>query len=144
MALSPAANANSLSVLAILERKALMMSQHKTGVGRWPLVGGVAAAIAASLCCLGPLVLVMLGIGGAWVASLGILEPYRPIFLALGIVFMLLAYRKIYRAPAAETCTPGSLCALPQTNRAYRVLFWIVAALIGLAMLTPYIAPLFY
>ncbi|MBZ0092235.1 MAG: mercuric ion transporter MerT [Burkholderiales bacterium] len=120
------------------------MARQKTGSGRWPLIGGVAAAIGASLCCLGPLVLVMLGIGGAWVASLGRLEPYRPLFLGLGIIFMILAYRKIYRAPAAEFCTPGSLCALPQTKRVYKILFWIVAALIGLAMITPYIAPLFY
>lgn len=120
------------------------MFLQKTRGGRWPLIGGVAAAIAASLCCLGPLVLVMLGIGGAWVASLGVLEPYRPLFLAIGVVFMLLAYRKIYRAPAAESCTPGTLCALPQTNRVYKILFWMVAALIGLAMTFPYIAPFFY
>jgi len=55
-----------------------------------------------------------------------------------------LAWRKIYRTPAAAACTPGSLCAMPQTNRVYRILFWIVAVLVGLAMAFPYIAPLFY
>ncbi|MHB0985946.1 MAG: mercuric ion transporter MerT [Sulfuricella sp.] len=118
------------------------MSQEK--VVRWPLVGGVLAAIAASLCCIGPLVLVMLGIGGAWVANLSMLEPFRPYFLGAAVIFLFLAWKKIYRAPAAEACTPGSLCALPQTNRVYRILFWIVAILIGLAVAFPYIAPLFY
>ncbi|OJZ17749.1 MAG: mercuric transport protein [Thiobacillus sp. 65-29] len=117
------------------------MSQEKTG--RLPLIGGVIAAIAASLCCIGPLVLVMLGIGGAWVANLAVLEPFRPYFLGVAVIFLFFAWRKIYRAPAAA-CTPGSLCALPQTNRAYKVLFWIVTALVGLAMVFPYIAPLFY
>ncbi|ODU30197.1 MAG: mercuric transport protein [Thiobacillus sp. SCN 62-729] len=113
------------------------MSQEKTG--RLPLIGGVIAAIGASLCCIGPLVLVMLGIGGAWVSNLAVLEPFRPYFLGL-----FLAWRKIYRTPAAAACTPGSLCAMPQTNRVYRILFWIVAVLVGLAMAFPYIAPLFY
>jgi mercuric ion transport protein len=39
-----------------------------------------AAAIGASLCCVVPLVLVSLGISGAWLASLTALEPYRPLF----------------------------------------------------------------
>ncbi|HAN56004.1 MAG TPA: mercuric ion transporter MerT [Betaproteobacteria bacterium] len=119
------------------------MSQDKQANG-WPLIGGVAAAIAVSLCCVGPLVLVMLGIGGAWIANLAVLEPYRPFFLGIGVVFMVLAYRKIYRAPVAQACTPGSLCALPQTNRVYKMLFWMVAVLMVLAIAFPYIAPLFY
>ena len=118
------------------------MSQEQTG--RLPLLGGVIAAIAASLCCVGPLVLVMLGIGGAWVANLTALEPFRPYFLAVAVVFLFFAWKKIYRAPAAATCTPGSLCALPDTNRIYKVLFWIVAVFVVLAMVFPYIAPLFY
>ncbi len=118
------------------------MSQEKTG--RVPLIGGVVAAIAASLCCVGPLVLVMLGIGGAWMSSLAVLEPFRPYFLGAAVIFLFFAWRKIYRAPAEAACTPGSLCALPETNRVYKILFWIVAALVGLAMVFPYIAPLFY
>lgn len=118
------------------------MSQEKTG--RWPLIGGVTAAIAASLCCIGPLALVMLGAGGAWVANLAVLGPFRPFFLGVAVIFLFFAWRKIYRAPAAVACAPGSLCAMPQTNQVYKVLFWIVAALVGLAMVSPYIAPLFY
>jgi mercuric ion transport protein len=116
------------------------MSQGKQA-GSWPLIGGMAAAIAASLCCVAPLVLVLMGIGGAWMA---VFEPYRPLFLGVGIVFMVLAYRKIYRAPAAQDCAPGSLCALPQTNRVYKILFWVVAVVMTLALVFPYIAPLFY
>ena len=92
------------------------MLQEKAG--RLPLIGGVIAAIAASLCCVGPLVLVMLGIGGAWVGNLAVLEPFRPYFLGAAIIALFFAWKKIYRAPAAA-CTPGSLCAMPQTNRIY-------------------------
>lgn len=113
-------------------------------VARGPLIGGVLAAIGASLCCIGPLVLVSLGIGGAWVANLTMLEPYRPLFLGAALVAMVLAYRRIYRPKAAEVCVPGSVCAAPRTNRLYKILFWAVAALILAAGLSPYLAPLFY
>jgi len=119
-----------------------MAQQHRfSGL---PLIGGIAAAIAASACCLGPLVLVMLGVSGAWIGNLAVLEPYRPYSLGIAVVFLIFAWRSIYRAPAAAACAPDSLCAMPQTNRIYRVLFWIVAALIGIAFVFPYLAPLFY
>jgi mercuric ion transport protein len=108
------------------------------------LTGGVLAAIAASICCLGPLVLVTVGISGAWISNLGAFEPYRPIALGVAIVFMVLAYRKIYRASAPEGCEPGTLCAMPQTNRVYKIMFWAVSALVLLALIFPYFAPLFY
>ena len=111
---------------------------------KYSLIGGAIAAVAASLCCIGPLVLVTVGIGGAWVASLAALEPYRPIFLGIAILSLFFAYRKIYRMPAAESCVPGSLCAMSQTNRLYKVLFWGVAALILIALTSSYFAPLFY
>ena len=118
------------------------MSQKTSN--RWPLIGGVVAAVVASLCCVGPLVLVMLGIGGAWVSNLAVMEPLRPYFLGVAMIFLFLAWRKIYGATSVAACTPGSLCALPQTKLAYKIMFWIVAILIGLAIAFPYIDPMFY
>lgn len=114
------------------------------GVSKATLAGGLIAAILASACCLGPLVLVMVGVSGAWISNLTLLEPYRPVFIGAALVFMGLAWRRIYRAPAAAECEPGTLCALPQTNRVYRVMFWTVSALVLLAFGFPYLAPLFY
>ena len=37
------------------------------------LAGGALAAIVASVCCLGPLVLVTVGISGAWISNLAAL-----------------------------------------------------------------------
>uniref|UniRef100_E6QS79 Mercuric transport protein (Mercury ion transport protein) n=1 Tax=mine drainage metagenome TaxID=410659 RepID=E6QS79_9ZZZZ len=118
------------------------MTQEKSG--RLPLIGGAIAAIAASLCCVGPLVLVMLGIGGAWVSNLARFEPFRPYFLGATIIALFFAWKKIYHTPIAVTCTPGSLCAMPQTNGVYKFLFWAVAVLVMLAITFPYIAPFFY
>ena len=87
------------------------MSQAKTG--RLPLIGGAIAAVAASLCCIGPLVLVMLGVGGAWVANLAVLEPFRPYFLAAAVIALFFAWKKIYRAPAAACRALRSPAAKP-------------------------------
>ena len=47
-----------------------------TGGGKALIAGGISALL-ASACCLGPLVLIMLGISGAWIGSLTLLEPYN-------------------------------------------------------------------
>ena len=116
------------------------MSQ--TTIERSALATGGLAAILASACCLVPLLLVSLGLGGAWIGNLTLLAPLRPVFLGVALVAMVLAYRRIYRSEAE--CEPGEVCALPETRRAYKVLFWIVAALILIALGFPYVLPLFY
>ncbi len=116
------------------------MSQENST--RWPLIGGVIAALAASVCCIGPLVLVLLGIGGAWAGSLAVMEPFRPYFLGAAVIFLFFAWRKIYRP--VTVCTPGSACASPRAARLYKVLFWLVAVLIALDIIFPFLAPLFY
>lgn len=108
------------------------------------LIGGALAAILSALCCLGPLVLVMLGVSGAWIGNLAALEPYRPVFIGVAVVCMALAYRHIFRAPATAGCAPGTLCALPHTQRVYKRMFWVVAALVLGALAFPYLMPLFY
>jgi mercuric ion transport protein len=106
------------------------------------LAAGGIAAILASTCCLGPLVLLTLGFSGAWIGNLTKLEPYRPLFIGAALVALYFAYRRIYR-PAGE-CEPGEVCALPQVKTAYKVIFWSVAVLALIALVFPYAAPLFY
>ena len=68
-----------------------------------PLLGGLLAGIAASLCCVGPLVLLLLGFGGAWVSNLTVLEPYRPIFISIALIALSIAYLRIYRQKPAQS-----------------------------------------
>ena len=110
--------------------------------GRGALVAGGLAAILASTCCLGPLVLIALGFSGAWIGNLTVLEPYRPIFIGVALVALFFAYRRIFRPAVA--CKPGEVCAIPQVNTAYKALLGIVSALVLIALAFPYIAPLFY
>jgi len=62
--------------------------------GRGALFAGGLAAILASACCLGPLVLVTLGFSGAWIGNLTVLEPYRPIFIGAALVALFFARRR--------------------------------------------------
>src|SRR5690348_4022606 len=64
------------------------------------LVGGALAAIVASVCCLGPLVLVSVGISGAWISNLTAFEPYRAYAIGVALLCVALAFRKIYGASA--------------------------------------------
>ena len=111
-------------------------------VDRTTLVVGGLAALIASTCCLGPLVLVTLGISGAWIGNLSALEPYRPISIGVALIAMFFAYRRIFRP--AQDCKPGEVCAVPQVRRGYQLMFWIVAALVLVALAFPYVLPLFY
>jgi mercuric ion transport protein len=110
--------------------------------GRSALVVGGLAAILASTCCLGPLVLVVLGVSGAWIGNLTVLEPWRPIFIGAALVALFSARRRIFRPAAA--CKPGEVCAIAQVRVAYKVVFWIVVALVLVALAFPYVLPLFY
>jgi mercuric ion transport protein len=104
-------------------------------------VGGVAAVL-ASTCCLGPLVLVTLGFSGAWIGNLTMLEPYRPLFIGAALVALYFAWRRIYRP--VQACEPGDICAIPRVRSTYKIIFWGVAALVLIALAFPYVLPFFY
>jgi len=106
------------------------------------LVAGGVAAVLASACCIGPLLLVSVGLGGAWVSNLHVLEPFKPLFLGVALVAMVLAYRKIFR-PVGD-CKPGQVCALPKTRLIYKIVFGKVLALMLLTLTIPYFAHYFY
>ena len=110
--------------------------------GRGALFAGGFAAILASTCCLGPLVLVMLGFSGAWIGNLTALEPYRPLFIGVALVALYFAYRRIYRP--AQACKPGEVCAIAQVRTTYKLIFWVVAVLVLVALGFPFVLPMFY
>lgn len=110
--------------------------------GRGALFAGGLAAILASTCCLGPLILVALGFSGAWIGNLTALEPYRPLFISAALVALFFAWRRIFRP--LQDCKPGEVCAIPQVRTTYKFIFWIVAALVLVALGFPYVLPFFY
>src|SRR3546814_2494073 len=58
-----------------------VLEQPKATASRrpgWFAAGGVVGALLASTGCLEPLLLLMLGVAGAWMGNLTALEPYKP------------------------------------------------------------------
>jgi len=106
------------------------------------ILWAILAAIGASVCCVGPLVLLALGISGAWISNLTALEPYRPYFLAITLIFLFFAFRQLYLKP--QVCESGKPCADPKVIRTQRIIFWVVTVLLILLMAFPWYAPLFY
>lgn len=100
------------------------------------------AAIGASACCIGPLVLVSLGIGGAWVGNLTALEPYRPIFIGIALLFLFLAFRKLYLVP--RSCQSEDSCSNPKTQRNQRIIFWVVTVVMIAVLTFPYYGLAFF
>jgi mercuric ion transport protein len=115
---------------------------EKRTVEKGSLLAGGLAAILASTCCLGPLVLVTLGVSGAWIGNLSALEPYRPIFISVALLALYFAGRRIFRP--SRVCEPGEVCAIPEVQLTYKIIFWIVAALVVIALGFPYVLPFFY
>jgi mercuric ion transport protein len=105
------------------------------------LIVGVLAAIGASVCCVGPLILLLLGIGGAWVGNLVSFEPYRPIFIGVTFVFLGLAFRKLYWA--SRECAPDSACASATVLQRQRLVFWLITILTLCLLALPQAASLF-
>ena len=94
---------------------------------RWGVAAAIGAAVAASACCTVPLLLVSLGVGGAWVGSLTAFEPYRPLFVALAVGALgYVAWREWRAARLAASgcdavgCDCGEDAVPPRTRRAVK------------------------
>lgn len=105
------------------------------------IVGGI-AAIGGSACCVGPLVLVMLGVGGAWGSRLTALASLRLFFIAAAVVSLMFAFYRLHLKTV--TCALGDVCRARTVRRRQRVIFWTVTPLAVALMAFPLYAPLLY
>lgn len=109
----------------------------------WLATGGVLGAFLASACCVGPLVLLTLGISGAWISNLTALEPYKPIFAVIALGFIAAGFRQVYfRKPTV--CEPGSYCARPASARITKTALWASLILVVAALTIDWWAPFLY
>lgn len=120
-----------------------MIDQTRKNTGRLWASGSVFGAIFASSCCIAPLLLLTLGISGAWIGNLTALEPYKWVFIAISTVFFALGFWHVYFRPA-ETCEDGTYCARPVASVVVKGALWLAAGLIALSATVDWWAPLFY
>ena len=100
------------------------------------VVGSLVAALAASACCLGPVLFTAVGAGAFGAASIR-LEPYRPWFLVLTAVLLGMAFVSTYRPQHGEAqCSEGS-CARHRIEPR-RLVLWAAVVFVGLLATFPY------
>jgi len=97
--------------------------------------GTVLAALGASICCIVPVAVALLGVGSAALGAK--LEPFRPYFLALTVLLLGFAFHQAYRP---QKCEPGAACAVPTSRRRSRILLWVVTVVAALLLAFPYYA----
>lgn len=119
------------------------LSRDHDAPSRWLVAGGIVGAVLASTCCVVPLALVLLGVGGTWVSRLTAFAPYKPYFLTASIVLLAAGFRHVYFRPVAQ-CEPGSLCAVPASRRVTMTALWFGAAIVAVAASVDLWAPLFW
>ena len=110
---------------------------------RFVAAGSLVAAVLASSCCIGPLLLVTLGVSGAWIGNLTALEPYQPILMLITLVFLASGFWQVYFRPA-RACKPDDACARPISGGLVKTVLWVATVLVVSAITIDYWAPLFY
>ncbi len=108
-------------------------------------IGGLSAALLASVCCIGPLVFTALGVGvgatGFLADTAGVLKgllPYRSAFIGLTILLLGIGFYLAYRKPESARCAPGEVCAQGNPKGGNRTWLWIMASLALVLVLAPY------
>ena len=108
---------------------------------RLVVAGGFLGALAASSCCILPLVLFSLGVSGAWIGNFTQLAPYQPYFIAATIGFLGYGYWLVYRS-AKLACADGEACARPLPNRLVKTGLVLATILVVAALGFDFLAPL--
>lgn len=101
--------------------------ENKSG---WLVGGGILASILASLCCVGPLILTLLGLSGA--AALSKFETIRFPMILLVLLFFAIAGFVLFQK--RNSCEPGSICADPKKFRKMVIFYWfgLTVAILGI------------
>src|ERR1700688_262460 len=108
--------------------------------GQWlTAAGGLVAALAASSCCILPLVLFGLGVSGAWIGNFTRLAPYQPWFIAATLAFLGYGYWLVHRS-SRRACADGEACARPLPNRVVKTSLILATILVATALGLDFIA----
>jgi len=114
---------------------------NAAGRQRLVAVGGILGALAASSCCIVPLVLFGMGISGAWIGNLTILASYKPLFIAGTVGILGYGFYLVYWKPR-QACTDSAACVSPISSHIIRLALWGATLLVVAAFAFDYVAPL--
>ncbi len=92
-------------------------------------VGGVVAGLIAAACCLGPPILVALGLGG--VAAAAGLASIRPYMIAVSALLLGVGFYLAY-GPMERACRADGQCISPKIRRMTKAMLWTATVLFSL------------
>jgi mercuric ion transport protein len=95
--------------------------------------GSVLAAVAASSCCILPLILFSLGVSGAWIGNFTRLAAYQPIFIVATLACVA-AGAWITRRTTNGACGSADVCAHPLPGRLVKAALVVATALVAAAL----------
>ena len=111
------------------------MRTSKTGRGPWPPESRPSWPRRVAL---GPLVLITLGVSGAWISNLARWSP----------IARSLSASRWWRCSSPGVASFGQwksasreVCAVPRVRTGYKAIFWLVSLLVLIALVFPYILP---
>jgi mercuric ion transport protein len=129
---------NTTGSLALSDRPDVSSSLNRGQ--KLAAAGGIIGALAAMSCCILPVALFSLGIGGAWIGNFTQLAPYQPYFIAATLAFIGTGYWLVYRASKAA-CVDSEACARPLPNRLVKIALIAATVIVIAAWAFDYIAP---
>lgn len=105
------------------------------------LVVAVTSSLIASTCCVFPLVLVLLGITGAWMVHLTVLKPWVPLFTTIALVALLGSGYLLFR-PLTRCTVSDDACG--DSRRIAQRIYLVGGLFVSGLLLFPVVAPIFY
>ena len=96
--------------------------------------GAVLTALGASLCCIGPILALVFGVGAFGAAT--IFASARPYLMVAAVLALAFGFYRIYFR--REACAHGEECATKPASRAMRLSLWIAAVAVLVFALSPY------
>jgi mercuric ion transport protein len=100
------------------------------------VIAPIVAAVAASACCLGPVVFSLMGAGALGAAAVA-LEPLRPLLLVVTGALLAISFYLVFRGASGVSCSVDGNCR-PGASRTTRMLLWIATVVIVLIVTFPY------
>ncbi len=104
-------------------------------------IGGLLGALAASSCCILPIVLFSLGVSGAWIGNLTQIAPYQPYIIAATLAFLGGGYWLVHRSSQAA-CADGDACTRKLPSRLVKSGLVLATLLVVAALGFDFVAPL--
>lgn len=128
-------NMPDIALESVASTDSRQMNSGKTGL---LATGGLLAALGVGSCCVLPVALMSVGLGGAWLSNLYALSSYQPVFIVLSLGFLGTGFYYVYRKPKSA-CDTDALCDTPRSNRFVKDMLWCALVLVLAGLAFPYV-----